>query len=283
MLITISPMQTFAPLEGSIRRQKRLTPALSACTVLITLAAGLTACGSDDMASSESDSGGQPSEQFVAADGSSSPLLDDRAEPLCVISPNDKARKASWADVDKMPYSAVVLTQQIDLPPQFDSLKNQDWEFVPEAPFKVQEGLVQYQDRTIGVVKATPELTHWFQYASPGTTLNIATVNSDGQLESQSTYIPEQVYEVPKAHDLANDQIVGGYYRIQANEGIEIPTEAMGIEDEQNFALSILPDVDKETLWVLLRGSSDLYKAEFYRFQATEEPIELNHANCVKL
>lgn len=276
-------MQRVSPFNGPTDRQKRSASALSACTVLLVLAGTLSACGRDDTESAESDNAGQSqaSEQWVAADGASTPVLNDRGDPVCAVAPNEDAGDASWSANGKAPFDAIVLTQQTELPREFASLKEREKEFsgYTSYPLAVDEGLFQYQDRNIGVVTATPR-SHESSFGPLDATVDLALVDADGQVKSHRTYGEDEVGELPTPFDLANDQL-GGYYRIQASEGVEVPAQAMGVEGEQNFALSILPDVDGETLWVLLRGGTDLYKAEFY-YNSTSEPIELNHANCTR-
>ncbi|MCD2143714.1 hypothetical protein [Gordonia paraffinivorans] len=262
------PPQTTSPLTRTLLRPRVLATVAAALVALLALLVSLAACGGgDDSKSSASGSGAK-----VAAGTKNSD-----AAPVCWTSNNELLSRAKW-DSRSVPTWSVLLTQQIDLPQQFAPMAQQERPFgtgYVTAPFNTDGGLVQYQDRTVGVLWGT---SREYVRGSQATdaTMDLAVVDPSGTVVSHRTYNEDQSSQLPKVFDLANDQ-VGGYYRIEA-EDIELPAQARGVDARQNYAVSILRDVDEKTVWVLLRGSSKLYKGAVYNLD--NEGVEPSVDRC---
>lgn len=179
------------------------------------------------------------------------PAPADREDADCVIRDAEYLDTASWADFQtkdgaRQPSGVLMLTKEIPLPPDFS----------PLADIDASPGITQYQDQTIGVI-AVPE-------DGGRADRVVATVDPDGTVVDVSEY--SRVSDMPKPFDLVKQRTQGGYYRVEAPDGVQIPAAAAGNEVNMTYASAILPDsFDEEKFWVLLRGSSTLYEAELYR------------------
>ncbi|MFJ7619807.1 hypothetical protein ACIQYZ_13500 [Rhodococcus erythropolis] len=92
---------------------------------------------------------------------------------------------------------------------------------------------------------------------------------------STGEFLGHTVGEVPVRFDQQEDQ-VAGYFRIQTTNGVTIPAEAGGTQTDQQSAIGVLPDAfDEQTVWVLLRGGTSLYKGTVLRFDG-DVPADLD-------
>ncbi|GAC78790.1 hypothetical protein SAMN04488550_2918 [Gordonia malaquae] len=154
------------------------------------------------------------------------------------------------------PRWVVMLTEAYDLPSSFAGMATTDWSggrvsAVFSTPY---EGLTQFQDKNVGV-------------AWPGVSREndiLAVVDPSGKVVAE--YSEADASRAPKQFSLAKPQS-SGFYRVEARDGLSIPQAANGTETNMNFASAILPDAfDKSLLWVMMRGSAKLYKANLYLF-----------------
>lgn len=179
------------------------------------------------------------------------------------VRPNSKISSTSWGKSDSRPASAIVLTKETPLPANFDPERSPNGAPCSESgivgyPIK-GIGLVQYQDRNVGYV-----LPVWPKGSESRSDISveIATLDPQGDLVSTTTYAQEDREAVPAKFDLMKKP-TKGYARVEATDGISIPAEAAGDKDGKHYATCILPDAfDDELVWVTMRGSSSVYQAQ---------------------
>lgn len=172
----------------------------------------------------------------------------------------DQYTSAAWGKNEDAPAYAITLVQEIDLPTEFDVvIDDPDRLEGPITPYHdIQAGLTQYQGGNVGLV---------VPLYNPGnrteTDLLIAVISPEGEVVSTTRY-PYAQGGYPIAFDEA-ETTTSGYARVEAAEGsnIEIPSAAAGNKPGKAYMTSVMPDaVDDKTVWVTLRGSSSIYKAE---------------------
>lgn len=161
-------------------------------------------------------------------------------------------------DDNDPPGYAIVLTDEYKLPSEFDVVIDE-----PDLLSGIvvgfdqgTRGLTQYQNKNIGV--AVPLFTG--SGSSKDTVLMLAVLGQDGSLVSSTPYKPGD--DRPEPFDLVNEAD-SGYARVEADGGIAIPAAAAGNKDGKNYVTSVMADAfDDYVLWVMVRGSSSVYKAE---------------------
>ena len=128
--------------------------------------------------------------------------------------------------------------------------------------------LTQFQDKTVGVqvVSQNPDAT---QNSELHTQAYLAAVNQDGTVAK--TYGPAaHATDLPRSFDLAR-RATSGYYRVEAVDGVQIPPAADGDAEHKESVISALPDAfDHKLVWMLMRGSNKLYKANIYKTSVDE-------------
>lgn len=213
--------------------------------------------GSDD-----NDAGETAALNGTPAASESAETSESTAAETCADDADEEIINASWSKTKSTtPSYAIVLQQVIELPSAFAPMAQETSPFTGyEVAFGtsgsrgVVEGLHQAQDGSIiAVYHDTSGSTQQVAYA---------IISADGAVTSDGV-IPEKYSEwpIPKDSDLMRIPKTG-YHRVTAADGIQIPAAARGDEDEKNFILAALPDVmDKEVVWVLMRGGTQLYKA----------------------
>ena len=151
-----------------------------------------------------------------------------------------------------------MITDAIELPASMSGLATETQfgggsVFLSGLPYN---GLTQFQDKNIGALVR-------------GEILSL--ISPDGRVLSTTTYTRDTADRAPKRFDLARNR-TSGYYRIEAQQGIEMPTTANGTEKNMVYATSYLADsFDDSIIWLTLRGSSMVYKASFYGSQGWTE------------
>lgn len=231
----------------------RRRPAAVVLALLLALVAALTAC-SDDKGSGVPTG---PGTKGTWTEKDSATTVDSEAHDSAKIS------YTAWKKNRDKPSYAIVLTSEIKLPSEFDIVKSQP-ELLEGSVFgysvAVDRGLSQLQDKSVTVtVPIFDETTS--SYSDDA--LLIAVIGQDGTVTSATRYqYPAEGR--PQPFDLANDA-TSGYARVTAASGsdISIPAEAAGDRPEKNYVTSVLRDAfDDHLLWVMVRGSSSVYKAE---------------------
>ena len=168
---------------------------------------------------------------------------------------NSDLEDAEWDDGS--PIRSIVLDKAFDLPAEFDGLSTY-------TDAVAGGGLTQYQDHSIGVRYDTK--TRGFGYMTPTDSVEYAAVvGPDGRVVSvQSKSAGDNTpLTLPPESDLRSDPVYG-YFSVAAADGsgITVPAAAAGNKPRMNYVLTALADAyDENAVWVLLRGSSDLYKA----------------------
>ncbi|MBM4719584.1 hypothetical protein GS449_14200 [Rhodococcus hoagii] len=200
--------------------------------------------------------------------------------PRCQLIENTEETKAAWGKADKAPNYFLRLTEQFDLPPQLTGLADPQkvdgfgGNYVNASFPAPNGGLVQYQDKTIGVILPTGRTN----LGTPNAQMDVAVVSQDGGLVSYTHYVERDGQDLPKPFDLGNKQ-VSGYFRVGAVNGMDIPAAAAGDEAEKQYLTSVLADAfDSSVVWVLVRGSAKLYKASLFWSLQHGAPSD---ANCV--
>lgn len=227
-----------------------------AAAALLLVALAATACGDGNDAAASS------AQQATTSEGAT-----NEAGPRCESVENAEVTAARWEKTDKDgPIEFLRLTEEFDLPPQLAGLADPQrtdtfgGNYVNASFPYPNGGLVQYQDKSIGVIMPTKRTN----VGKSDAQMDIAVVGQDGGLVSHTRYVEydDQVY--PKPFDLANKQ-VSGYFRVGAVNGVEIPAVAAGDKDEKAYLTSVLADAfDDSVVWVLVRGSAKLYKASLW-------------------
>lgn len=238
--------------EQFASKQVRIVSAITAALALVlVVAVTAVACsgGSDDAstAASNSSSGNPP-----GSSGSE-----------CGALSNSTLEYAKWKS--RPPTRTIFLDKRIDLPTEFDRYTAYTKNI--GAP---SEGLQQYQDRSIGVlvIGGDPrgdDLREFGNAPFADDTTTIAFVSPDGAVTGTRSFpafgrVPT---DLPATSDLANDPVYG-YFSVAAADGsgITVPAAAAGNKPRMNYVLTALADAyDENAVWVLLRGSADLFKA----------------------
>lgn len=235
-------------------RVKLLASVAGALTLLLVILAAVIATSSDNGDKADN----------AAAPGIASNSATASTSTNCWVTTSELLRNTRWSRATTPGYS-LLLTDQIHLPSQFAALKDQTYGFGDHAtaPFSIDGGLTQYQDKNVGILRGTSRK----KLGGNDATMDLAIVSPDGALISQRTYTEDERSQIPKKFDLAKD-FTTGYHRIEAEQGVTIPAAAAGDEVNKNFATAIMPDAfDKKVLWVLLRGSAALYKASVFNLE----------------
>ena len=168
---------------------------------------------------------------------------------------NSDVEDAKWDDGS--PIRSIVLDKAFDLPAEFDGLSTY-------TDAVAGGGLTQYQDHSIGVRYDTK--ARGFGYMTPTDSVEYAAVVSpDGRAISvqRKSADDNTPLNLPPKSDLANDPVYG-YFSVAAADGsgITVPAAAAGNKPRMNYVLTALADAyDENAVWVLLRGSADLFKA----------------------
>ncbi|OBA59250.1 hypothetical protein [Gordonia sp. 852002-10350_SCH5691597] len=168
---------------------------------------------------------------------------------------NSDVEDAKWDDGS--PIRSIVLDKAFDLPAEFDGLSTY-------TDAVAGGGLTQYQDHSIGVRYDTK--ARGFGYMTPTDSVEYAAVVSpDGRVISvqRKSADDNTPLNLPPKSDLRNDPVYG-YFSVAAADGsgITVPAAAAGNKPRMNYVLTALADAyDENAVWVLLRGSPDLYKA----------------------
>ena len=228
--------------------QVKIVGAVTAALALVLVVAiTAVACsgGSDDDASTATS--GDASTANSSSSGSGSE---------CEVLSNSKLEYAKWST--RTPTRTIVLDKAFDLPAEFDGLSTY-------TDAVAGGGLTQYQDHSIGVRYDTK--ARGFGYMTPTDSVEYAAVVSpDGRVISVQRKSPDDnntPLNLPPKSDLRNDPTYG-YFSVAAADGsgITIPAAAAGNKPRMNYVLTALADAyDENAVWVLLRGSADLFKA----------------------
>ncbi|ANI91221.1 hypothetical protein [Dietzia timorensis] len=221
-------------------RVKVLSGVVAGLALILAIAVTAVAC-------SGSDGGLSP----TASDGSvqSSAQTSGDSDQVCRPARGRAVWNAEW-EKEKRPDYLLKLTAQTDLPSEVaQKLSNP----------RLASGLkfmTQYQDKTIGVGEVNSTIG--------GPAVYVAQYDADGALVKLHTIRQQSdTTAMPTPFDQAED-ISGGYMRVQA-DGVEIPSEANGVEATQQYVVNALPDAfDRSKVWVLLRGGTKLYRGTLY-------------------
>ncbi|NMD95000.1 hypothetical protein HF877_06230 [Rhodococcus sp. BL-253-APC-6A1W] len=190
---------------------------------------------------------------------------------------------ARWGRGDEAPNDFLRLTDEFDLPPQLagladlpDHLKQGFGGNYVNASFPAPNGgLVQYQDKSIGVIMPTSRTN----LGTPNAQMDLAVVDQGGGVVSYTHYVERDGQELPDPFDLGNDQL-SGYFRVGAVNGVTIPAVAGGDEDQKAYLTSVLADAfDDSVVWVLVRGSAKLYRASMLWTSLIDDAPD--NASCV--
>lgn len=247
--------------------------ALALVLVLVIVAASTGGSGGDGSSSTAADRSGNSTKDGEShTDAAGNEFVCGRMDRKVLYNGKGAAwPEGRFKDPDARPARAFLLENQYDLPPAFDGLTGLETLSTANTPYyfvSTKVGLAQYQDKNVGVNVATP-LKGWTRET---VRMNVAVLSQDGQLVSSNAYVADQANEIPKPFDLQKDALSSGYYRIEAKDGVTIPSVAAGNKPTQNFALQILPDAFAEDVyWVLMRGSDKLYKAGYYWITSTTD------------
>ncbi|GAA4741714.1 hypothetical protein [Gordonia alkaliphila] len=267
----------FARFTGAGRQRiitlSAVAAALTLVLVLVIVAVTSSGSGGDGSSSTAADrSSGTTKDGDLYTDAAGNEFMCGRMDRKGLYS----GKSADWPverfkDPDARPARAFLLEQAIDLPPAFDALTGLETLSTANTPYyfvSTTVGLAQYQDKNVGVNLATP-LKGWTRET---VRMNVAVLSRGGQLVSSNAYAPDQASQIPKPFDLQQRTLTSGYYRIEAKDGVTIPSVAAGTKPTQNFALQILPDAfDENVYWVLMRGSAKLYKAGYFWITSTTD------------
>lgn len=175
----------------------------------------------------------------------------------------------SWSSGPR-PSEVLVLTAQYDLPSQFAPLSTAAVDNPNGVMQAVTAKLTQFQDKTVGV-QITSQNPAATRNSELRTQTYLAVVNQDGAVAK--TYGPVGLDDssLPRSFDLAR-RATSGYYRVEAADGVQIPSAADGDAKHKEFVISALPDAfDHHIVWMLMRGSNKLYKANFYKAPTVDE------------
>lgn len=220
-------------------RVKVLSGVVAGLALILAISVTAVACSGDG--------GSSP----TASDGSvqSSAQTSGDSDQVCRPARGRAVWNAEW-EKEKRPDYLLKLTAQTDLPSEVaQKLSNP----------RLASGLkfmTQYQDKTIGVGEVNSTIggpaVYVAQYDAEGALVKLHTIRQ----QSDTT-------AMPTPFDQAED-ISGGYMRVQA-DGVEIPSEANGVEATQQYVVNALPDAfDRSKVWVLLRGGTKLYRGTLY-------------------
>ncbi|OBA38997.1 hypothetical protein [Gordonia sp. 852002-51296_SCH5728562-b] len=211
---------------------------------------------------------GHDKESTAAAPSGRPAARNDATFECWVDKTDDNLQFASWNNVPggsdrRQPSRVMMLTRATVLPSQFAQLAaGEDIQWGLGSPVLTGlpvNGITQFQDKRIGVVSSPPVTTNDDGSAT------LAIVDQNGTLVSTTTYTDANKAGAPTRFDLARQRLTGGYYRIEAQNGVVIPAAAQGTKQNMVYANTILPDAfDDSTLWLMMRGSSNLYKATLY-------------------
>lgn len=245
-----------------------------AMSLLCCAAALATSCTSSPGEASEAGTGA------ASAEGSTNTTGSDEGGWRCKSVVNTDAAKAGWTR-GEAPNYFLRLTDEFDLPPQLAGIADpQDVDGFGgnsvNASFpSPYGGLVQYQDKTVGVVMPTGRT----DLGTPDAQMDVAVVGQDGGLISQTHYVERDGQDLPEPFDLANKQ-TSGYFRVGVTDGVDITPAAAGDKDEKVYLTSALADAfDDSVVWVLSRGSAKLYKASLWWSLSEGAPGD---AGCIK-
>lgn len=229
--------------------------ALAVALLVAVIAIVAVAVNSDD---SGTDNTTASTDRVYGPPAPAEPALDENGLLMCWKSEAEDLELARWkTTAEVQPREMLLLTEQYPLPASqadlagLEVLRGGGSLVFDKVPF---QGITQFQDQTIGVVSTSQ---------SDREESVLAVFNQDGELVGQ--YDNGNAEQAPAAFDLAKGMAIGGYYRVEAADGVQIPAAAAGTETNMNYALTVMPDAFHDgTFWVLMRGGSDLYKAELY-------------------
>lgn len=246
------------PSSGS--RNRTLIIVLSAVAAVLLVAVIAVIAVAVSSGDSSTDSTAASGDRVYGPPAPAEPALDENGNRVCWRGDADDAGKPVWdKDSKKQPQGVLMLTDVYDLPTSHDQLTELEVgvggmsSLFTGLPFL---GLTQLQDKTIGVVSHKP-------YAD-GEESTLAVVDpQSGDVVGQ--FDAGNAESAPTRFDLAA-RYDWGYHRIEtSNDQIQLPAASAGTEESMRYAISVMPDVfDEGTYWVLLRGSSDLYRAELF-------------------
>lgn len=223
--------------------------------LLLALVATLTACSDDKGAGVPTGPGTKGTWAKGSDTGFSSRSNDDRE--CAIVSTGRSLSKASWAEsASAAPRYSVLITKAIALPePAGSVLARTDTAINTYYPFS-SAGLTQYQDHRTAI--RIPDVPADSQYPGRDSRLHWVAVDADGNVVDSKTYNTDD--RVPAPFDLAKDPTYG-YYRVEVDKGIALPSDSEGTDPRQRYAVSLLPDAwDESTVWLALRGGNQLYK-----------------------
>lgn len=273
------PPSGFARLIGDGRQRIFTLAAIAAAlTLVLVVVAVAVATGGDeggpngDQAANGSTTAADVDDKGWFTDAAGEKFRCSRTDRKALYGGNNAAwPEGRFKEPTSRPNRVFLLENQYALPPAFDALAGLETLSAANTPYyfvSTKVGLAQYQDRNVGVNLAAP-LKGWTRET---VRMNVAVLSRDGQLVSSNAYAPDQASQAPKPFDLEKQALTSGYYRIEAKDGVTIPSVAAGTKPAQNFALQILPDAfDDNVYWVLMRGSDKLYKAGYYWITPTTE------------
>lgn len=243
-------------------RQRTLIIVLSAVAAILlvaVIAVVAVAVNSDD-SGTDNTAAASGEGRVYGPPAPAEPALDENGNRVCWRGDADDAGKPVWDKKDsKQPQGVLMLTDAYDLPTSHDQLAELEVgvdgmsSLFTGLPFL---GLTQLQDKTIGVVSHKP-YADWEE-----STLAVVDPQSGdvvGQFDAGNAESAPTRFDLAARYDW-------GYHRIEtSNDQIQLPAASAGTEDSMRYAISVMPDVfDEGTYWVLLRGSSDLYRAELF-------------------
>lgn len=233
--------------KNSRPRRRRTTVAPGLATIAVTLAA-VAACNS----TGDSDSNN------TAATGSSP---DAAAASSCQVGTGKEITLAVWNDTQTLggtqqPAGVLLLDQAYDLP---DTIGDRVAEREAAAgsawmsgafPGYPAEGVVSYADGRVGVIAQPDEAD---------SSAELVVLNPNGTVDSEFDARASRLAPDPSAESTASS----GYHRVEA-DGIALPASAAGDETNEYYAIDAVTEGDPGTVWVLLRGSDQIYSGTLY-------------------
>lgn len=224
-------------------RARIMAAVVGVLALLLVISVTAIACSSGGGSTPTASNGANASdsEQSSSSDGDGS---------TCEAVRGRLVTRTKWKDDDDRPRYVLKLDRQIDLPSEVVSEVG-----APDRSANAVAQLTQYQDQTVGVGAINLLLTDAPKY--------VAQYNPEGDLVKLHA-ISTKSNTAPSTFDKV-ERTSSGYMRVQAGDGIEIPAASGGTEPGQQFITTALPDAfDKDTVWVLMRGGTKLYRGTVY-------------------
>lgn len=276
------PAQNAPSAKGTGRRNV-LIAAISAIAALLLIVVTAAACsGNDESEPAASDRSSSSSNgPDGSKDGSDVSVVGQHGVPCRIGDTNDTSAvwgtkdggdsKGVYADEAKTPSSVIVLDKAIALPSQFDRLAD----FTEAGTGGNAENLQVLQGKVyVGLVDDPTNTKNDTQYGKSTVSTKARTLVAE--IDPTTGDVRVQDSDDGTVTSTLRNNMPGGYYRIQAGEGVTIPEQAEGDLPSQVYTLrAAVPfGADQNTVWVLLRGSNKLYQGTLYDTTSPEGTVE---------